>query len=208
MPRLAFVLLITFLSSGCAIFNSGTVHLKYSKVKVQFDDVNYQNKERWSDVSFSVRNIQHPSLFQGWATNISIDPSIHYDRQLFRSDETFINAQGVEQNYQDIMIRRLSAFANGKLVTHTGIGQFALSAGYGVGASRYEGHYSLKTIRMVEMRKIDLAYIGFVTDRVFFMMGPRYYREKRDEYILAIRIGYFWGEKEYRRGMIQLFGGQ
>lgn len=199
-----FWICLIFTLSGCSILNSGTAHVKYSRINAKFDQVSYQNKERLSDISFSVRNVQHPSLFKSWASSLSIDPSIHYDRQLYGTMETFTNAEGEQERYPDIKVRRLSAFANGKWVNHTPIGQFALSAGYGLGLSRMVNKMSLSTIKTQSMLKLDMAYIGFVTDRLFLMFGPRYYIDRREEYIFAFRIGYFWGKKESRRGMIEL----
>lgn len=205
MSRGLILLPLLALLQSCAIFNSGTLHVKYTRSKAKFDGVSYQNKERFRSLSFSIRNVQHPSLYAPWAVSVSLDPSVHLDRQLYGTLATTTDASGRTTQLPDIEIRRLSAFSNLKIVGHTPIGQFALSGGYGLGATRYDDNGALQSLRARSIRKLDLAYIGFFANRFFFMMGPRYYRTYREEYIFALRVGMFWGPIKRKKGWFELF---
>lgn len=203
--KILIILLIYLCSQGCSILNSGTVHMKYTTATARFDGVKYSNKERLKSISVSARNIQHPSLYPTWATTISLDPSIHYDTQVYGTLASKLNPQsGMIEPLPDIEIRRLSSFANVKAVQHTPIGAFTLSGGFGLGFSRLKDTRFVDTLMVRGMGKIDLNYVAFITPRFFFMVGPRYYRDSRDEFIVALRFGYFWGRKERKTGLIEL----
>lgn len=193
MIRALLFFFILFSTSSCAIFNSGTVHVKYTDVRADFNNVRYENVEKWGDLSVSVRGVQHPKLYGPWNINLSLDPSIHYDRQSFTTQETFLNAEGQRQRYPDLRQSRLSILGNLKLTTHTPIGTFTLSTGFGEGVTRISGSGDT-TMTTVQIRKIDFTYSFFVSERFFVLMGPRYYKENHDEFLMAIRLGYFWGD--------------
>jgi hypothetical protein len=200
---LAF-LLIFFNTQGCSLLNSGTVHMKYTTATARFDGVEYSNKERLKSVSVSARNVQHPSLYPTWATTLSLDPSIHYDTQIYGTQTSKPNKAGKLEPLPDIEIRRLSTFANIKAVQHTPIGSFTFSGGFGLGFSRLKDTRFVDTLKIRGMGKLDLNYVAFITPRFFFMVGPRYYRDSRDEFVVAMRFGYFWGRKERKTGLIEL----
>lgn len=181
------------LVSSCAIFNSGTVHVKYSDVRADFDGVRYENVEKWGNASVSIRGVQHPKEYGPWDINLSLDPSIHYDRQSFTSNETFINDSGEKENYPDLRQSRLGILGNIKLTTHTPIGAFTLSGGFGEALTKISGGGN-ETLKTVQMRKIDFTYSFFVSERVFILVGPRYYKENHDEFLMALRVGYYWGK--------------
>jgi hypothetical protein len=183
---------ILLLSSSCAIFNSGTVHIKYTDVRADFEGVRYENEEKWGNISVSIRGVQHPKIYGPWNINLSLDPSIHYDRQSFTTTQTFVNEKGDDERYSNIHQSRLSLLGNLKLTTHTPIGIFTLSGGFGEGLAKIRG--GMDTIKTVQMRKIDFTYGIFLTERIFLLIGPRYYKENHDEFLMALRIGYFWGE--------------
>lgn len=188
-----FILLLSTLClSSCAIFNSGTVHVKYTDVRADFEGISYENEEKWGNLSVSIRGVQHPKVYGAWNINLTLSPSIHYDRQTFSTQETFINTQGERQRYPNVQQSRLAALGNLKLSTHTPIGSFTLSGGFGEAVTKIRGK-GLDTIRTVQMRKIDFVYSFFVTERIFILMGPRYYQENHDEFLMALRVGYYWG---------------
>lgn len=191
--RRLFLFSLIFLNSSCAIFNSGTVHIKYTDVRADFDNIRYENVEKWGDISVSVRGVQHPKFYGPWNINLSLDPSIHYDRQSFTTQQTFINNEGDNQRYPDLRQSRLSLLGNLKLTTHTPIGTFTLSTGFGEALTRISGDGD-PTIKTVQMRKVDFTYSFFVSERFFVLLGPRYYKENHNELLMAIRLGYYWGD--------------
>lgn len=191
MNRVLLLALLTCLSS-CAVFNSGTVHVKYTDVRADFEGVRYENEEKWGNLSVSIRGVQHPKVYGAWNINLTLSPSIHYDRQTFSTQQTFINELGERQRYPNVQQSRLAALGNLKLSTHTPIGSFTLSGGFGEALTKIRGK-GLDTLRTVQMRKIDFVYSFFVTERIFILMGPRYYQENHDEFLMALRVGYYWG---------------
>jgi len=191
--NLASILILILLSS-CSVFNSGTAHLKYTVMDATFDDIEYENSEKLSDVSASIRRVQHPKAYGKWNINVNIAPSIHFDKNRFTTDETFINEQGIVEKHPDIMLKRLSSFANLKLTTHTPIGAFVLTGGFGGTFYDLSDGRGLDTLKTREIRKLDLAYVGFFSDRFFVLVGPRYYKEAFEQFIFAFRIGFFWGD--------------
>ncbi len=201
---LSLLFLFLLLCQSCAIFNSGTAHIKYTHIKAKFDHIPYENKEKLGSLSFSVRNVQHPSLYPRYATTLSLDPSVHFDRQRFTTERTRLSAEGIEENYPEVRITRFSGFGNIKWTTHTPIGQFVLSGGLGVGANKIENSRELSSFRTRAIRKLDFHYIGFITDRIFLLFGPRIYKDQKEEAIFAFRIGYFWGAKENETGFLEL----
>lgn len=186
------VLFVVFHLSSCAVFNSATMHVKYTDVRADFDGIRYENEEKWGNLSVSVRGVQHPKVYGPWGINLSLSPSLHFDRQSFFTDETFVNVMGESERYPRIKQSRLAALGTLKLSTHTPIGSFTLSGGFGEALTKIRGK-GLDTLRTVQMRKIDFAYSFFLTERVFIMIGPRYYQENHDEFLMALRVGYFWG---------------
>lgn len=200
----SLLFLFLLLCQGCAIFNSGTAHIKYTHIKAKFNHIPYENKEKLGSLSFSVRNVQHPSSYPRFATTISLDPSIHYDRQRFTTDRVQLTPEGILEHYPEVRISRFSAFANIKWTTHTPIGQFVLSGGYGVGANKIENSRELSSFRTRAIRKLDLHYVGFLTERIFFLFGPRIYKDQKEEAVFAFRIGYFWGAKKSETGFLEL----
>jgi hypothetical protein len=176
-----------------SLFNSGSANVKYNVSRANLNGQLYEEKERVGDVSFSIRNIQHPRVYPKWNINVRLTPSIHYDRLSYQTGATFTNDAGVEEVYPDIRLKRGMVLADLKLTTHTPIGQFVLTGAFGGSIYTMEDGYGLDTTKTREMRKIDLAYITFLSKRVFFLIGPRYYKDENESYIFAMRIGYFWG---------------
>ncbi len=188
------LVLILLICSSCSIFNSGTLHLKYSISDAKFDGVKYKNSKRLSDVSFSIRKVQHPKAYGKWNINLKLSPSIHFDKTEFTTSESFINNDGFVEKHPDIMLKRLSGFGNLKLSTHTPVGAFVLTAGFGGSFYKLSSSNGLETLKTREIRKLDLAYVGFLTKRIFILAGPRYYKDSFEQYIFAFRIGYFWSD--------------
>ena len=52
----------------------------------------------------------------------------------------------------------------------------------------------LDTYRTREVKKIDFSWIAFFSNRMFVMMGPRYYEEAYESYVFQFRIGYMFGD--------------
>ncbi|MBT3583881.1 MAG: hypothetical protein HN509_03160 [Halobacteriovoraceae bacterium] len=178
--------------SSCSLIsllNSGTAHIKYNVAKANLEGEQYENKSRWGDPSFSIRNVQHPRAWGKWATNIRLTPSIHGTRQTYQTGALKTNGDQLP----DLKFRRGSLLANVKWTNHTPIGAFAISYGYGIGVYKLYNEEDINTIRGRPIQKVDLAYIGFLSKRFFFLMGPRYYKQDFEQYVFAIRLGYFWG---------------
>lgn len=193
-----YIILILPFFTGCSLLsllNSGTANLKYTVAETKFNDIKYENKSRIGDVSFSIRNVQHPKIHGRWNINLRPSPSLHADTMTYQTGHTRVNSDGVTETLPNIKVKRLMMLANLKLTTHTPIGAFALSAGFGGGVIKTEDGQGLDTITTREVRRIDLAYYGFFTDRFFLLMGPRYYKEQNESYVFSFRLGYFWGSK-------------
>jgi hypothetical protein len=188
------ILSLIFLMSSCSILNGGTVHFKYTNMNAKINNIKYENSKKLSDLSFSVRQLQHPYSHEVWDWNLGISPSIHFDKSKFITSETFINDNEVQERYPDVKLLRLSGLGNLKLSSHTPIGSFVLTAGFGGAFYRLDNGYNLDTLKTREIRKLDFAYIGFFNERFFIMAGPRYYKEAFEQYVFALRFGYFWGE--------------
>ncbi|MCK5073912.1 MAG: hypothetical protein KAQ98_10835 [Bacteriovoracaceae bacterium] len=191
LTKIALMLTFIFLTS-CSVFNSGTLSIKYTQAKATFFEKNYQNKDDWTNVSFSIRRVQHPYTYGDWNMNLSISPSIHFDRtKLELNGNGEIRAED-RWRYPDVKIQRGSALGNLKLTIHTPIGAFAGAAGYGI-AGYYAKAPNLDTYKTSEIRKLDIVYIGFLSKRIFFLSGPRWYYDGNWQFFWAIRFGYFWG---------------
>lgn len=193
MPSGIVLLLFIPIFASCSILNSGTVHLKYRDGTAKFNDVTYEIEENLSDLSVSIRNVQHRNEFENWDFNIRLTPSIHLDRQTFGTLETFTNERGEEEQFPTIRNRRLSSFANAKANWHTPMGQFVLTSGFG-GAVYKRRSSRMNHISTTEIRKVDFVWLGFISDRVFVMLGPRYYVEQFEQFVFAFRIGMYWDE--------------
>lgn len=185
--------LIFLLGYGCSLLNSGSVNLKYTKATATFEGVTYENKERLSDVSFSVRNVQHPQKYGKWNFNVRITPSIHFDKIRYGTLAQRTNAQGQIEQYPDLLFQRLSLMGNLAASWHTAIGAFVLKAGFGGAFYNLDDGQGFDTFRTREIRKVDLAWVAFLSKRFFVLLGPRYYVEQFEQYTFAFRIGYFWG---------------
>lgn len=177
------------------LLNSGTVSVKYRVSEATLDEVDYEAKERLTNPSFSIRNIQHPKAHGKWSANFKITPSLHYDDTDYQTGKTALNTEtGITETLPNINIKRGIAIANAKLTTHTPIGAFALSAGFGGTVYKMTDGKGLDTIKTREVRRIDLVWSAFLSRRVFVLTGPRYYHAGYESYIFAFRIGYFWGK--------------
>lgn len=191
--KLAAYLLLIFTMYSCSIFNSGNVHLKYTTSKAKFNNVSYENENRMADISISVKKVQHPKNHGPWDFNLGITPSIHFDRQKYSTNQTFINSNSQIENYEDILVKRGLVFFNIGATTHTPIGQFVIKAGFGGELYEQRGEFGFDTIKTREVRKIDFNYIGFFSERFFILMGPRYLVNSYEQFIFAFRVGFFWG---------------
>lgn len=178
---------------GCALFNSGTTHLKYTASDTKFGEVHYENKEKIGDISFSIRNIEHPERYGRWNSTLRLRPSIHLDKENYRPKK---NQRDKIENFDelpDIRIRRFLAFGDLRGSLHTPAGAFVLSLGVGGVLSERRDNGDLNYLKTQKATKIDLAWIAFITRRLFFMTGPRYYNEEYEQFIWSVRLGLFWG---------------
>lgn len=195
-PVLIFSLFPLLYSCGISsILNSGTVHIKYTEADAEFHGIEYQNEDKLGDVSVSIRNVQHPETWGNWALNFKISPSLHLDRTHYTTSQTlFSPIAGLTQNYPDIDIHRFIGFLNAKIITHTPIGQFVLTGGFGGTAYRMTDTSGLDTIKTSEIKKLDFVWIGFLSKRIFMLIGPRYYHQsdQNKQYVFALRLGYYW----------------
>ena len=108
--------------------------------------------------------------------------------------EKIYNEAGQDVTPGDVKVRRLKTFANLKAYTHTPIGAFVATYGYGRAAFRQTDSDGLDTYRTREIKKIDFSWIGFFSKSYFVMMGPRYYEESYESFVFAFRIGYMFGK--------------
>lgn len=125
---------------------------------------------------------------------MAISPSIHFDRQLFHPVNVGENIPGTESFVPDLTKSRLSILGNLKFTTHTPIGAFVLTGGYGQSFFKLSKETGAESYRTSQIRKLDFVYMAFFARRFYFMFGPRYYREKSNEFVVAARIGFFWGK--------------
>lgn len=194
--RTYFIIFSFILLSSCSaakLLNSGTVHLKYAVSRATFNGQLYENKSRLSNVSGSIRNVQHPNG-KKWDINLRIRPSIHFHNTTYQSGGTRISpTTSLLETLPDINIKRLSGIGNIKLTLHTPIGQFGAAGGFGgtLYKLREEGYY--ETVKTSEIRKLEFAYTGFLSKRIFVILGPRYFNDGNEQYVFALRLGYFWG---------------
>lgn len=178
---------------SCSLLNSASVNIKYRVARAEIDGVTYENKERISDVSLSIRNIQHPRSHGRWNMNLRLTPSLHYDKTTFGTLATCENSDGDMEPCPDLRLKRLSALGNLKLTTHTPIGAFVLAAGFGGAVKKMTNLWGMDHTTTSEIRKIDFAWVAFISKRFYILMGPRYYKEQFEQYTFAIRLGYMWG---------------
>lgn len=187
MPKIILLVLVFICSTSCSIFNAGTVHLKYSDIDAGIEGNNYELREKLGNVSASIRQVEHPKGLREWDYLVKLSPSIHLDRFNFDSSSA-------DKSTPDLKYRRLSALGNLKVEFFTPGGQFVFTAGFGGGIYSLDDNQGLNTLKTREVRKFDFAYNVFLSDRVFLMMGPRYYKTAFEQYTFIFRIGYFWGE--------------
>jgi len=190
--RCIFNILVLFFISSCSQLNSGTGTVKYTTADAKFNNVRYVNKEKMKNVSFSIKSIQHPDRYHSWAINFRITPSIHLDNNTFITQEKFTNSQGEQEAYPTIYMTRLMGFGNLKIQIHTPLGGLLAAAGFGGSVYRMKDSAGQDTTRTREVRKVDVAYIAFLSRRIFLYIGPRYIRDSYEQYIFAIRVGVFW----------------
>jgi hypothetical protein len=196
--RLSFLIFcVTFLNS-CGVLkllNSGTANIKYRVSEATLDNTKYEEKGRLTNPSISIRNVQHPSWYKNWDYNIRLTPSIHYDDQDYETGGTFIDpTNGLIVKRSDINIRRGITMANLKATLHTRAGAFTASAGFGGTMYKIDDGRGLNSIKTREIRRLDLVWYGFISDRFFVLTGPRYYKAGYETFEFAFRIGYFWGK--------------
>lgn len=194
---LSLILLLLFLTScgTSKLLNSGTVHVKYTVSRATFNNQLYENKSKLGNISGSIRNVQHPNG-RNWDANFKILPSIHFDNTTYQSGGSRRNHMtNIAEVLPELNIKRIFGFGNLRLNFHTPIGQFGITGGFGGTFYKLEedGYYS--TIKTSEIRKLEVTYTGFISERFFVLIGPRYFDDGNDHYILAARLGYFWGKK-------------
>jgi hypothetical protein len=178
-----------------SLLNSGTLSIKYRVSEATLNEVKYEEKKRLSNLSFSIRNIQHPKKYGRWNANFKITPSLHYDDTEYQTGKTEFNAAtGTHDLLPNINIKRGISMANAKLTAHTPLGAFALSGGFGGTIYRMTDRAGLDTVKTREIRRIDLVWSAFLTKRIFVLAGPRYYKAGYESYVFAFRLGYFWGK--------------
>jgi hypothetical protein len=193
-----FIFSIT-ISATCScsllsLLNSGTIHVKYQVSKAKLNDVDYEEVSRLTNPSFSIRNIQHPKAYGRWNFNFRVTPSVHYDDTDYEtgaSEYSFLTMRNEKR--PNINIKRGISMANAKFTTHTPIGAFALTGGFGGTVYKMSDGGALDTIKTREIKRIDLAWSAFLSKRFYVLAGPRYYKAGYESYIFAFRIGYFWG---------------
>lgn len=195
--RIISLTLLVFLSASCSVMsllNSGTTHIKYTVSRATFNGELYQNVSRISNISGSIRHVESPQG-RNWAIGFRILPSIHFDNTEYESGGTRTSSRtGVLEGLPQVNVKRLSGFGNARVIVHTPIGQFGLTGGFGGTLYRFEEVGYFSTIKTSEIRKAELAYTGFFTERFFTIIGPRYYNDGNEQYVFAFRLGYYWGE--------------
>ena len=168
--------------------------MKYRVSRATLNGIKYEEDERLRELSFSIRNVQHPRAWGRWNMNFRITPSLHLDTQTYTTGATFYDPEtDSTTNHYPIKIKRFITLANFKVTTHTPIGAFALSAGFGGTVYSMENGHALDTVKTREIRRLDLAYYAFLSKRFYVLMGPRYYRAGYETYEFAVRLGIFWG---------------
>ncbi|MBI2521084.1 MAG: hypothetical protein HYV97_11720 [Bdellovibrio sp.] len=188
---LTYALLI-LLNVACSLMNSGTANLKYTDTEAKFNGVRYENEEKLKDVSFSVKSIQHPRRYRLWDINFRISPSVHLDNTTFVTNETFTNSEGEQEVYPKLHMTRFMGFGNFKINIHSPVGGFVLAAGFGGSIYKLTDNAGLDTTKTREVRKLDFAYVAFLSRRIFVYIGPRYILDAYEQYIFAVRLGVYW----------------
>lgn len=163
--------------------------MKYSDIDAGVEGNRYELKKKLGNVSASIRQMPHPKAYREWDYLVKLSPSIHLDRFDFQAGAS--TSSGL---HHDLKYRRLSALGNLKIGFFSPAGQLILTAGFGGGIYTLDDDMGLKTTKTKEVRKFDISYTAFISDRVFLMMGPRYYKASFEQYTFIFRIGYFWGE--------------
>ncbi len=197
MRSWGFFILSFYLLQGCSVLsllNSGTVHVKYTISEATFNGVKYDKKTRLGDPSVSIRNVQHPRSFGNWNLNLKLTPSLHYDDTVYQTNVIRTNTlTGDVDNYPNIKIKRGILMGNTKLTAHTPVGAFSLSLGIGGTIYSMDDGPGSNATKARSIRKVDLAYTAFLSRRLFFLMGPRYYKASYETFVFAFRLGYYWG---------------
>ncbi len=176
------------------LLNAGTVHVKYTVSNASFDNQLYENKNRLGSISASIRNVDHPAG-KNWGASFKLHPSIHFSNTTYQSGGTRISTStGQLEGLPEINIKRFSTLGSLKLNFHTPIGQFSLTGGFGGTLYKLKEKGTYETIKTSEIRKLGFAYTGFFTKRFFAMIGPRYFNDGNEQYVFAVRLGYFWGK--------------
>tara|TARA_Y100000768_G_scaffold370540_1_gene336443 strand:- start:5405 stop:6019 length:615 start_codon:yes stop_codon:yes gene_type:complete len=198
--QLIFILLALSCFNSCAItrlLNSGTANIKYRASEAKIHGINYEEDDRVRSPSFSIRNVQHPRAWGKWNFNVRITPSLHIDNQTYTTGATYLSGEtGRMETYPSVNVKRFITLANLKFTTHTPIGAFALSGGFGGTVYHMDNGAWIDTTKTREIRRIDFVWYGFLSKRFFVLMGPRYYKAGYETYEFAFRIGYFWGRIE------------
>lgn len=185
---------IPFLICSCSIFNAGTAHVKYTSAEATIEGNRYEIKDRLANVSASIRQVDHPSKYGNWDISAKISPSIHLDRLVFQTGQTRVDEFGNTTRLPDVKYQRLAGLANLRFTLFSPIGQFLLTGGFGGSFYKLDDGHGMDSTRTREVRKLELAYLGFMTKRIFILMGPRYYKSGFEQYTFAFRLGYFWGD--------------
>ena len=189
--NLVIIFPFIFLFSSCGLLNSGSVNVKYTSFKVEYQDVTYENEKNLSNLSISVRNLEHASKVGKWNFTTKVSPSFHYEQHTIGTLENRV-INGVTEQYPDLKLKRLAAFANLKFTFHTPFGAFQATAGFGGATQNIVGDGKDK-YSTTEIRKVDFVYYKFLTRRIFILFGPRYYRDQYEQVTVAFRLGWFWG---------------
>ena len=166
---------------------SGTVNLKYTTVKAKFDGVDYVNQDRIKDVSFSIKNVQHPKKHKPWSFNARITPSIHADRNVY-------HPVALDTSLPNYKISRFIGLGNLKLNIHFPIGNLVFAAGFGGTVYKQTSNQGLNTTKTREIKKFEIAWINFLSKRIFLLFGPRIFIDDYETRVFALRLGYFWGD--------------
>jgi len=197
------ILLLIYLTASlpsCAVLrllNSGTANIKYRASEATINGIKYEESDRVTSPSFSIRNVQHPKPYGKWGFNVRVSPSLHYDDQTYQTGKTYFNQDsGNFDVFRPVRVRRGILLGNLKFTTHTPIGAFSLSGGFGGTMYNFDDGAGLQTTKTREIRRLDLVWYGFFTKRFFILAGPRYYKAGYETFEFAFRIGYFWGRIE------------
>ena len=184
----SYLIFLLPLVSSCSIFNAGTIHLKYSDIDAGLEGNKYELKKKLGSVSASIRQLEHPKGLRSWDYIVKLSPSLHLDRFMFQAGNTAVT------EVHDLKYRRLSGLGNLKIAFFTPGGQLVFTGGFGGAIYSLNDGHGLNTLKTREVRKFDIAYSAFLTERLFLMMGPRYYKTAFEQYTFTFRIGYYWGD--------------